>query len=353
MWLFLLACTSGPNDSVGDSAATPAGFDGAVIAVQGDSALGFLGADGTLVGTLDLATEAGSWMVHNVQITPDGQTVVATAMAPMATMDTGSAAVVPDELVMVDIATESVVRRCEFTTGAGVAHVVTDGVTAWVTGYNVNLVYVVDLGTCGIAGEWPLPAGTGPHGIRRAAPDDPLGDGFYVAGMADGSLHRLDMNGNDTAWDLPGAAVQVAVLPDGSAVLVTLLDTVQIAWLDTATGTVAAYNLPEGAAGPAQIYPSPDSRSVWVADQGPAGGIAGHELFQLEAATGAGLARVVVNDAPHGVVVSRDGQTVWTTTLTLGTVDRVDVGSLSVVSSTMVGNAPNGISLSDVDGARP
>lgn len=335
----LAGCTGAPGD---DSApATP--YDGAVVALQDQASLGFLDGTGALTHTLDLATEVDGqelpWMVHNVQITPDGLTAVATAMAPMG--DTGMAFSVPDELLVIDLASQTLTRRCDLDTGMGIAHVVTDGSTAWATAYTEDILVLVDVATCHELARWPLPAGTGPHGIRRSAD----GGAFFVAGMGDGSLHRFDLEGTRTSWDLPGLAVQVAVVPDGSAVFATLIDTLQVARLDLATDTVAIVDLPEGAMGPAQIYPSPDSKSVWVADQGATGGIAGHELFQLDAATGALLARVVVSEAPHGVVVSPDGQTVWTTTLGSGTVDRVDVGSLSVVGSTPVGPGPNGISL--------
>ncbi|MSP56423.1 MAG: hypothetical protein EXR69_12590 [Myxococcales bacterium] len=79
----------------------------------------------------------------------------------------------------------------------------------------------------------------------------------------------------------------------------------------------------------------------------PPRGIAGHELFRIDAATGEVTARVVVSEAPHGIVVSPDGATVWTTTLGTGTVDRVDTASLALLGSTPVGPGPNGISLSD------
>lgn len=334
------ACVAGP----GDSAGAPA-FEGAVVALQDQASLGFLDVEGELRGTLDLSSvvdgQPEMWMVHNVQITPDGRTAVATAMAPMG--DTGTMSAAPDQLLVVDLVSLELLRRCDLDIGMGVAHVVTDGVTAWATAFTEDIVVLVDIGTCRESARWPLPAGTGPHGLRRSAD----GASVYVAGMGDGSLHHFDaVTGAKTSWDLPGLAVQVAVVPDGSAVFATLIDTLQVARLDVATATVVVYDLPEGSLGPAQAYPSPDSSAVWVADQGATGGIAGHELFRVDAATGETTARVVVSEGPHGVVVSADGATVWTTTLTTGTVDRVDVGSLTLITSTLVGPGPNGISLS-------
>jgi DNA-binding beta-propeller fold protein YncE len=79
----------------------------------------------------------------------------------------------------------------------------------------------------------------------------------------------------------------------------------------------------------------------------------GHELFRMDATTGEVDARVMVSEAPHGVVVSADGATVWTSTLGMATVDQVDARSLVTVSSTVLGGGPNGISLVGPKGAPP
>ncbi len=343
--LILAACAPDPTEGV------VAPWEGVVVALQDDAALAFLDPEGGPLGTVDLSEEIDGerfpWMVHNVQVTPDGRTALATAMVPM----DGPAVDAPDELLIVDLETRTLRRRCPLDYAAGAAHVVTDGETAWITAYDQDRVLVVDLAECEVSARWPLPAGTRPHGIRQAAD----GTAFFVAGLGDGSLHRLAAGSGDvTSWALPGLAVQVAVLADGSAVLVTLNDTRQVARLDLATEAVEIFDLPQGAMGPAQIYPTPDSATVWVADQGTTdGAIAGRELFRLDARTGEVTDRVMVSEAPHGVVVSADGGTVWTTTLGTGTVDRVDVASMSVISSVMVGGGPNGISCSGPGGASP
>ena len=345
MWFLLLAGCEGQDVSA------PVPFSGAVVAVQGDAAMAFLDEEGELVDTLDLRTEVDGvpilWMIHNVQITPDGGTAIATAMPPMD--NTALSATLQDQLVVVDLENRVLQRRCDLGYGLGIAHVVTDGTLAWATAYGQDRVVVVDLASCKTLDRWPLPPGTRPHGIRRG------GEAFYVAGLGDGSLHRLSAaTGEVQSWDLPGLAIQVAVLPDGSAVLATLQDTRQVARLDLQTEAVTVFDLPEGSVGPAQIYPTPDSSAVWVADQGSMDGLmAGRELYRLDARTGETTARVFVHDAPHGVVVSADGSTVWTTTLTMGTVDRVDVDTLALESSTAVGNYPNGISLGWDSGAMP
>lgn len=325
---------------------------GAVVALQDASSLALVDLDGASTGTLPLSTEEDGvlvpWMIHNVQVAPDRRTAIATAMRPMD--DSGTWTGIADQLVVVDLATLGV-RRCTLDVGLGAAHVVTDGATAWITGYDQDRVVVVDLATCATTDRWPLPPGTGPHGLRRSVD----GASVYVAGLDGDVLLRVSLtDGSYTAWDLPGHAVQVAVLPDGSAVLATLADTRQVARLDLATEGVTVFDLPASAQGPAQVYPSPDSASVWVADQGLADApVPGRELFQVDAATGAVIADVVVDEGPHGVVVSADGGTVWSTTLGFDTLVRVDVATSSVLGSTPLGGGPNGISLAEETGAAP
>lgn len=103
-----------------------------------------------------------------------------------------------------------------------------------------------------------------------------------------------------------------------------------------------------------QLYPSPDSRSVWVADQGMLGtDPAGNSLVSLDAMTGAVLKVATVDPAPHGVVMNAGGDRVWTTTLVNGTVQSIDVATGSVLTTTAVGTKPNGISCGHTGGVMP
>ncbi len=70
---------------------------------------------------------------------------------------------------------------------------------------------------------------------------------------------------------------------------------------------------------------------------------AGDKLYLMNAASGAIEREVPVSPAPHGVVVSAGGRTVWTTTLVEGTVQAIDGDTGEVLSTTSVGNKPNGI----------
>ena len=334
-------------DPGADSAQPAPPYEGVVAALQDDSSLGFLDLDGALIDTLDLHTELEGapvdWMVHNVQIAPDARTAVATAMPPMDSS-------LRDQLLVVDLPTRSLLRRCDLDYGLAVAHVVTDGSTAWISAFDQDRIIAVDLSSCEILERYPLPAGTSPHGVRRSVD----GASLYVAGMGDGSLHRVSLgDGALSSWELPGLAVQVAVIPDGSAVLVTLFDTRQIARLDLGSEEITVVDMPAGATGPAQIYPTPDSTGAWVADQGVLDGVAGRELFRVDAATAEATDRVIVDLGPHGVVVAPDGATAWATCLGTQTVVRVDTATGEWTGSTPVGAGPNGISLAAGGAAMP
>jgi YVTN family beta-propeller protein len=333
-----------------DDASTPhkAGMNRIVAAVEKEGALVVIDeATGDVTHRVDLTAGSMRYAVHNVQATPDGRTAWATAMPAMEGGHGGMA----EELVGVDLDEGSILRRIELGEDLHVAHVVIAGQRAFVTAYEADQVLFVDLAAGRVERRVALPPGTGPHGARLT----PDGARLVVAGMDDGSIQVVDTaTGEVDAHDLPGMAVQTAILPDGSAAFATLYDTRQVARLDLATGELRIFVLPADSAGPVQIYPHPDGGSVWVADQGVLQGRpTGHTLFRLDARTGELLDRVEVGQGPHGVVVPPDGRSVWTTLLVDGAVQRVDVAAHRVSATVPVGEAPNGISCSHEGGAAP
>lgn len=342
------ACQPGKSD---DSAVAEDGDACIAAAVEEEGAVALLDDEGTLLSKVDLGTEVDGMAVavdvHNVQALSDGARVLATVM-PTGDMEMEG---MVEELVIVDVASASVEGRVTLGEDLHVAHVVTDDALAWVTAYGADLVLEVDLEAGEVVRTLDLPAGTGPHGLRRL----PDGSGLVIAGMGDGSIHLVDLeSGEVESWDLAGRAVQAGVLPDGTAAFVSDYDSRQIARLDLGTRELSLLDLPEGAAGPVQIYPTPDSAGLWVADQGYLGeDPAGEHLYRLDTATGEITLTATVSPAPHGVVVRADGAEVWTTTLVDGTVERVDASTGEVLSSTVVGDGPNGITCTHPGDATP
>src|SRR5688572_15519967 len=78
---------------------------------------------------------------HNVVVAPGGAEVLVTAADP-----TGA---VPDELLVIDTATDAIAARIPVDDGALIAHVVVspDGGTAYVTGWASDRIYRIDLAT--------------------------------------------------------------------------------------------------------------------------------------------------------------------------------------------------------------
>ncbi len=345
--LFTQACGEGEGPPP-TAPGTPT--DRIVAAVEDEGVLAILDAEGgALLERVSLAADADVPVtIHNVQGSGDGAWVWATVMPRAEGGHAGMA--MPEELVGLELGTGAV-RRISLGEELHVAHVVLDGDTAYVSANEADRLLVVDLAEGAVTAEVPLPAGTGPHGLRLT----PDRGHVAIAGLGDGSLHLVDTEMLAVAsYDLPGLAVQTAVLPDGSAVLATLYDTRQVARLDLAERTLALFELPADSAGPLQLYPSPDSTLVWVADQGVlAARPAGHRLYALDAHTGELVRTVEVGTAPHGVVVEPDGRTVWVTSLGDGAVQAIDAETGAVVSTTPVGEGPNGITCVHEAGSMP
>lgn len=350
--LALAACDDG-----GGSESGPSETGTIVAAVEEDGVLAVIDKTSeTVRARIDLGAELHGqpvrYNVHNVQGAADGHTVWATAMPADGEHDPSHGGPAPvEELVGVDVAREAIFQRVPLGADLHVAHVVLDGGRAFVTANESDQVLFVDLEAASVTERVDLPAGTGPHGARLT----PDGAKLVVAGMGDGSIHVVDTGSRAVrSYDVPGLAVQVAVLPDGSAAFATLYDTLQIARLDLGDGSLRLFDLPADSAGPVQIYPHPDGGSLWVADQGVVlGRPAGDRLYRIDAATGEVIARVTVGEGPHGVVVAPDGDSVWITLLVGGAVQRIAVDDLQVLATVPVGEGPNGITCLHGDGAMP
>ena len=350
--LTLIACS---EDAAKVHSTEPPPRDLIFAAVEDDGALAVIdGETGSMVRTVDLSVTAHGARVkvavHNVQADPNGSTVWLTAM-PSAEGGAHTGGAMMEELIGVDINTYSVVSRIQLGAELHVAHVVIYRTIAYVTANQADAVLVVDLAQSRVVRSIRLPNGTGPHGLR-ITPDGRL---LAVAGMGDGSLLLIDTARDSvTRYALPGRAVQTAILPDGSAALATIYDTRQVAHLNLLSQAMVLFNLPTTSAGPVQLYPSPDSRSVWVADQGMLGNDpAGRSLIEIDARTGELRHTVSVDPAPHGVVMNAEGTKAWTTTLVNGSVQAIDTVAGVVLSTTAVGNKPNGISCRHVEGVMP
>lgn len=285
--------------------------------------------------TIALPMGGDMYMPHNVQVAPDGQSVWVAAPP----MTEGSA---PDKVFVVDPETNAISAEIELGIDMHVAHVVLspDSSRAYVTANEASVVLELDGFERTLLRSIDLGLDKGPHGARFC------GDVLYVANMTGRSLSLIHpaMNMVEEV-PLGGVAVQTACTPDGRFVFVSLFDTKEVIRYEIDGGAITRVELPAGAQGPVQLYPSPDSKLMWVCDQGLLEGRpASNRLFRVDVGGALVTGEVTVGNGAHGVVVSDEGDLAYVTNIADGTVSVVDTERLESIATIPVGDKPNGVS---------
>ena len=312
----------------------------------------------SVVKKIDIAPKdnaSGSmYMAHNVQVAPDNKSVWVTANV-MSGEEHGSddhgdnghgveESTPADQLVVIDPVKDEIVQRIDVGAGMHLAHVVLtpDSKYALTVAQETNEVYKIDTTTYGIVGKAEATAGSGPHGLRIS----PDGNTAYVAMMSGKSIGQLDIQSLSFDYiPLNGQAVQTAVTPDGRYVAASVFDSKSVAIYDTQSKSVQYAALHEDAKGPLQVYPTPDSRYVYVADQGyEFGQPDGNKLHKIDLEGRSVVQTVEVGTAPHGVVLSPDGRFSYVTNMVSNDVSIVDNESGKELVKVPTGEKPNGIS---------
>ncbi len=240
----------------------------------------------------------------------------------------------PDQLVVIDAKSHKILNRIDLEEEAHLAHVVSYGQYAYVTATDTEVLYKVNLET-GRYSPIILPKGSMPHGIRLT--ED--GKTAIIAAMGNAMLIMNLDNKKITTIELPGKGVQTGIA--GNIAMASVFDTKQLALYDLSTEKLSFVDLPD-AKGPIQMYPTPDGKYVYVADQGvyfdqPPG----TSTYKIDLAEGKVDAIIETGNAPHGVVVSPDGR-VWVTNLNGNTVSVIKDDKK--IAEIEVGKMPNGIS---------
>lgn len=284
---------------------------------------------------IDIKDSAGNmYMAHNVQVAPDGKSVWVTAVP----MDSTGI----NELVVIDPNTGTIKQRIQLGKDLHVAHVVLDNESkyAFVTAKESSQVIQVDATTYQVVRKFDLGTGHSPHGLRYA------NGKLYVANMDAKSMSVINLSdGKITDISLGGVAVQTAVTQNDKFVFASLYDTKEVLRYDLQSGQIKRIPLPAGAQGPIQLYATPDSKLLYVADQGelmerPVS----NKVFVIDISTAKVISTIKVGNKAHGVVVSKDGTTVYVTNSIDNTVSIIDVATQKVTRTIPVGKGPNGIS---------
>jgi YVTN family beta-propeller protein len=330
------------------------------VAIEGEGKIAvFDTATRTLLRQIDLADGTRAVAPHNVQVAPDGKSVWITANSahgghgakPKEADEHDShheaeAGETPaDAVLVIDPETDTVTQRIAIGPSLHLAHVVLtpDSATAYVTAQNESAVYQLDARHYTVTGKIPAPGGSQPHGLR-IAPDGAKG---YVALLQGRGIGVLDTaSGKLEAVPVEGAAVQTAVTADGKFALASLYDSKKLAVYDTASKTLHYIELPKSARGPLQLYPAPDSRTVYVADQGHYFGQPdGHLVFKVDLAQSRPAWPINAGAAPHGIVVAKDGLHAYVSNLASDDLSIIDLKTGMETARLPVGKEPNGISL--------
>ena len=296
--------------------------------------------------------------VHNVQVSPDGNTLGATVIPKVEGHDHGHAeeaegydyghaeeeaggydhdhTQTKGSAYFYDTATDELVRRIEV--GEHPAHIVftQDGRYALVTNTEDDNVTVIDAKAYEVFGT--IPTGKGPHGFRIA--ED--GRFAYVANMGEDTVSVLDLGELKEAEKIKvgKTPVMTGITSDGKALFVTLNAEDALAVVDLASGAVE--KVPVGV-GPVQVYVQPNDEYAYVANQGTEQNPS-HTLSKIDVSSRKVVATVETGEGTHGVVTSEDSGYVYVTNTFENTVSVIDNQRNAVAATVPVGERPNGIS---------
>lgn len=272
---------------------------------------------------------------HNVQIAPDGKTVLLVGIAGHAAHGSASTG----RLIVLDARDITRPARADIAIGPHPAHVVTDlvGIRAFVTDSVRDAILAIDL-TNGTLGKW-VPAGTYPHGLRLA----PDGTELYVANMRSGDVSVIDLTAQaEVARIRVGAApVQVGFTPDGRRVGVSLNGENAVALIDRASRAVIG-RVKVGR-NPVQVQASTDGRLLYVANQGTTAQ-PDDTVSVIDIDRRAVVATIQSGRGAHGVAISDDGRLVFVSNIADASVAVLDTEQRRRVTRFKVGAGPNGIS---------
>ena len=293
---------------------------------------------------INLSDSSGNlYMAHNVQVAPNGKSVWVTAVP----MDSNGV----NQLVVIDPDSETIKKRISLGKYLHVAHVVLDNESknAFVTAKGPSQVIQVNTSTYQVIRKFDLGAGHSPHGLRY------LNGSLYVANMDAKSISVINIHdGKLSDIALGGMVVQTAVTQDAKFIFASLYDTKEVVRYDLQSAEIKRIPLPAGAQGPIQLYATPDSKLLFVADQGEImGRPVSNKVFVIDISNAKVINTLTVGNKAHGVVVSKDGKTVYVTNSIDNTVSIIEVTTQKLTRTVSVGKGPNGISYWFENGGMP
>jgi YVTN family beta-propeller protein len=294
-----------------------------------------------------VSTTSISITPHNVQISPDGQILLAVGSPKSGSKEHGDhgghgqTEAGDKGLLLLESEQPANVLKA-LPSGNHPAHVVTsqDGRYAYITNTDNDLLTVVDTQLEIVAAE--VDTGSYPHGLRLS----PDGAELYIANVTDNSVSVIDTeNLKETARIHVGQApVQVAYTPDGKYVYVSLRDENKVAIIDTETREVV--DRVSVGRNPIQLFAASDAK-MYVANQGDAAD-PDDSVTVIDTNNRTVVSTIVTGKGAHGLVASDDGDFMFVTNNVDNTVSAIDVRKEKVIATFLVGPNPNGITYRSV-----
>lgn len=318
-----------------------------------------------VISRIDLAEDINgkriSYMPHNLQVAPDNKTVWVTGNAMemaenktsllrvnVARADEGHGETevkASDQVIVIDPLTDKIVKRIELGQGLHLSHVALtpDNKYAIVAAQEKGIIYKINVDSLEVERRVETKKSGGPHGLRIS----PDGRTAYIAMLGGKSLGVIDIASMSLS-DIPlkGAAVQTGVTADGKYALASVYDAKSLAVYHIATKKLSYVDLPMESKGPVQLYPTPDSRFVYVADQGyyfnqPTS----DTVYKIDLQEMKVVNAIKAGKAPHGVAISKDGKLAYVTNLLSEDVSVIDTATDKEIAKIKIGKEPNGISV--------
>lgn len=330
------------------------------VALEGEGRIAVVSPQNNkLIKSIDLSgLQDGQFVkysAHNVQVSPDGSKVIVTANVVRGEMgkeqeeEENIIDGLEDRVFIIDPLTDEIVYSIPLGVDLHLAHVVanTSGDTAYVTAQETGKLFVLDLNEKKVLSSFDLDEGSQPHGLRLS-PDNSK---VFIALIEGHAIVALDLaSGVIKNYPLSGKVVQTAVTPDGNYVFASVYDSKQIGWVNLKTNEQGYVTLPSEAKGAVQLYPSPDSQYLYIADQGyyfdqPTS----NHVYRLAIDTKQVDQTIIAGEAPHGVIVDKNGAFAYVTNLLSKDISVIDLSSNREVERISVGKMPNGISIWDKD----
>jgi YVTN family beta-propeller protein len=357
------------------------------IAVEEEGKVAVLNPENNLVKYIDLNKHIDGMTYvygpHNVQVAPDGKSVWVTgnvvteghghSLKPAGLLDkifaifqfekvyasgdhgsssgaggssmSSDAANLQDEAIVIDPTTDQIIKRLPLGGGMHLAHVALtpDSNYALITAQEKDVVFKVNARTFEVEKQTSVTKGGAPHGLR-ITPDGTTG---YIAMSKGKSMGLQDLTTSNISYvPLKGVAVQAGVTPNGKFAVASVYDSKSLAVYEIATKKLSYVDLPAEAKGPIQMYPTPDSRYIYMADQGYYfGQPTGDKVYKIDLVSKKVVFTITAGSAPHGVVVSKDGKRAYVTNLVSNDLSIIDTAKDTEISRIKIGGQPNGVSI--------